>query len=113
MLAVPLKKTKETSWTPPLRAYMGAHFNSAIMDEHSSSLQKLDNARSHATNITTPSAGAIKALEKYVVMLTSTQVRFPIGGDGHNPQDWKGLNFDWFDSFKVRVVWIPHYSSLL
>jgi len=99
MLAVPLKKSKDLDWAPPLKDFIVKHYGGeSVFTKHSSDITRLNTSRAMAA--ATVSVAGISVLKTYLQHLSSVEARFETIREG-SPH-WKQLQFVWFDSFQPK-----------
>ena len=103
MLAAPLKSSKELSWERPLQDFIRSQYGGdSVVQEYWPDLQRLNNARKRAVQVTVPDEASIESVKKYLSLLQTVSVRFPSikGGDGKS--EWRHLSFTWSDAFRPK-----------
>ena len=105
MLAAPLKVAKDLNWEKPLQDFIRTQYGGEqVVNEYAADIQRLNNARKRAAQVTVPDEASLEAIRKYLSLLNTVALRFPSLKGGEGKVEWKNLSFSWTDAFRPKNV---------
>jgi len=102
-IAIPKKKTYRVDWVKPLSGFITSEYGKEMMENHRIALNDLQQLRDNIQNSSDVSEAALSDLLKYVGLMSSIMMRFPVS------EDQVRVQFYWCDIFKGQKT--QNYSA--